>query len=85
MAALLFPCTVFESQKRMDDYGAADMRSGDLTSGQLKTQFRLTDVSTRVDPYTLRRSAAFGGWSSMFRPSAAGGAGRASGVRPDTV
>lgn len=72
MAALLFPCTVFESQKRMDDYGAADMRSGDLTSGQLKTQFRLTDVSTRVDPYTLRRSAAFGGWSSMFRPPAAG-------------
>ncbi|MBH1930512.1 DUF3289 family protein [Serratia rubidaea] len=72
MTALTFPCTVFETQKRMDDYGAADMRSGDLTSGQLKTQFRLTDVSTRVDPYTLRRSAAFGGWSSMFRPPAAG-------------
>ncbi|CAI1142522.1 Protein of uncharacterised function (DUF3289) [Serratia rubidaea] len=55
MTALTFPCTVFETQKRMDDYGAADMRSGDLTSGQLKTQFRLTDVSTRVAPYTLRR------------------------------
>ncbi|CAE1149836.1 DUF3289 family protein [Serratia sp. Tan611] len=73
MTALMFPCTVFETQKRMDDYGAEDMRSGDLTAGQLKTQFRLTDISTKVDPYTLRRLAAFGGRSSMFRPPAAGG------------
>lgn len=73
MTALMFPCTVFETQKRMDDYGAEDMRSGDLTAGQLKTQFRLTDISTKVEPYTLRRLAAFGGRSSMFRPPAAGG------------
>ncbi|CAI0952377.1 Protein of uncharacterised function (DUF3289) [Serratia rubidaea] len=55
MAALQFPCTIFKTQKRMDDYGASDMRCGDLSASQLKTHFRLADVSTTVDPWTLTR------------------------------
>nr|WP_250636774.1 DUF3289 family protein [Serratia rubidaea] len=39
----------------MDDYGASDMRCGDLSASQLKTHFRLADVSTTVDPWTLTR------------------------------
>ncbi|WP_255212464.1 DUF3289 family protein, partial [Serratia plymuthica] len=31
MSALEFPCTIFKTQKRMDDYGAEDMRCGDLS------------------------------------------------------
>ncbi|WP_032484803.1 DUF3289 family protein, partial [Yersinia pestis] len=39
--ALYFPCTVFKTQKRMDDYGADDMRCGDLSATQLKTDFNV--------------------------------------------
>ncbi len=28
MTALQFPCTIFKTQKWMDDYGARDMRYG---------------------------------------------------------
>ena len=62
MAALEFPCIIFKSQKRMDDYSASDMRYGDLTEMQLKSQYRLNYISDQVDPYTLTRR------SSMDRP-----------------
>lgn len=39
----------------MDDYGASDMRCVDLTAEQLNKHFRLTEVSTKVDPYTLTK------------------------------
>ncbi|WON76498.1 YPO3983 family protein [Serratia sp. UGAL515B_01] len=51
--ALRFPCTVFRTQKRMDDYAADDMRYADLSAMQLKTDFKLNSVSSKVDPYTL--------------------------------
>ncbi|WON76496.1 YPO3983 family protein [Serratia sp. UGAL515B_01] len=50
---LRFPCTVFRTQKRMDDYAADDMRCGDLSATQLKTDFKLNHVSSKVDSYTL--------------------------------
>ncbi|MCG8709865.1 DUF3289 family protein [Brenneria sp. 4F2] len=50
--ALHFPHRVFESQNKMDDYQAPDMRYGDHSESTLKNIFSLTDVSTRVDPYT---------------------------------
>lgn len=66
MAEITLPCTLFETQKWMDDYGAADMRCGDLSEAQLKNQFNLQDVSTRVDPYTLTRITPFTQPQSMF-------------------
>ncbi|QJW58421.1 hypothetical protein HL670_05373 [Serratia plymuthica] len=57
MSALEFPCTIFKTQKQMDDYGASDMHFGDLSETQLKTHFHLTDVSTRVSPYSLTKIA----------------------------
>ena len=53
MTALRFPCTIFRTQNRMDDYSAEDMRYDDLSASQLKNDFHLPDVSIRVDPYTL--------------------------------
>lgn len=50
-----FPCVVYETQKKMDDYQAADMRYGDLSAHRLMTSYGLNDVSTMVDPYTLRQ------------------------------
>lgn len=66
MYALQFPCTIFKTQKRMNDYSASDMRYGDLTETQLKTQFHLLDVSTRANPYTLTRITPFNQPQSMF-------------------
>ena len=62
MKALQIPCTLFKTQKRMDDYGASDMRYGDLTEVQLKSQYQLNYISDQIDPWTLTRR------SSMDRP-----------------
>lgn len=50
-----FPCVVYETQKKMDDYQAPDMRYGDLSAHRLMTYYGLNDVSTLVDPYTLQQ------------------------------
>ncbi|MCR4459779.1 MULTISPECIES: DUF3289 family protein [unclassified Pseudescherichia] len=50
-----FPCVVYETQNKMDDYQAPDMRYGDLNAHRLMTYYGLTDVSTLVDPYTLQQ------------------------------
>ncbi|MGV3346992.1 YPO3983 family protein [Enterobacteriaceae bacterium LUAb1] len=55
MTALQFPCTIFKTQHRMDDYGANDMRCGDLTAAQLKTYYRLEKISDNVNPWTLTK------------------------------
>ncbi|BCQ33960.1 hypothetical protein ERHA55_14410 [Erwinia rhapontici] len=55
MSALSFPCTIFTTKKRMDDFGANDMCCGDLSTEQLKRDFGLATVSDRVDPWTLAR------------------------------
>lgn len=66
MAALHFPCTIFKTQKWMDDYGAKDMRCGDLTEAQLKSQYRMDYISDRVDPWTLTRRSSMDRPQSMF-------------------
>jgi len=43
----------------MDDYGARDMRYGDLTEVQLRKHYHLDNVSTRVNPYTLTKVIPF--------------------------
>ncbi|CAI1515288.1 Protein of uncharacterised function (DUF3289) [Serratia quinivorans] len=59
MSALEFPCTIFKTQKRMDDYRAEDMRCGDLSESQLKNTFNLADISARVNPFTLTKITPF--------------------------
>ncbi|WP_276973644.1 YPO3983 family protein [Tatumella ptyseos] len=66
MAALQFPCTLFKTQNRMDDYSAQDMRCGDLTEEQLKSLYRLDYISDRVDPWTLKRRSSMDRPRSMF-------------------
>ncbi|NIF59787.1 DUF3289 family protein [Enterobacter sp. Ap-916] len=69
MPALQFPCTIFKTQKKMDDYTASDMRCGDLSEIDLKARFHLVDVSTRVNPYTLTAISPFSQPKSMFHGS----------------
>lgn len=59
MDTLRLPCLLFQTQRKWDDVFAADMRCGDLTAYQLTRQFLLTQVSARVDPYTLTRLTPF--------------------------
>jgi uncharacterized protein (TIGR03034 family) len=59
MPALQFPCMIFKTQKWMDDYAASDMQCGDLSEAQLKSQFKLVDVSARANPYTLKKIPPF--------------------------
>lgn len=66
MAAIQLPCTLFQTRKWINDYGAADMRCGDLTEVQLKKHFHLVDVSARVNPYTLTKITAFNQPQSRF-------------------
>ncbi|MBS0910336.1 DUF3289 family protein [Tatumella sp. JGM118] len=49
--ALQLPCTLFRTQKRMDDYSASDMRCGELTETQLRTS--LPQASLQKGPCTL--------------------------------
>lgn len=66
MAALEFPCIIFQTKNRMDDYNAKDMRCGDLSEAQLKTHYGLDYISDQVDPWTLNRRSAFDNPRSKF-------------------
>ena len=66
MTALQFPCTLFKTQNRMDDYSAQDMRCGDLTAEQLKSNYGPVDISTRSLPHTLQKVTPFTQPQSMF-------------------
>ena len=66
MPALQFPCTIFKTQKRMDDYSASDMRCGDLTEAELKSKYRLDYISNLVDPWTLTRRSSMGRPQPLF-------------------
>ncbi|AYA14162.1 MULTISPECIES: PAAR domain-containing protein [Enterobacter] len=50
------PARIYTTQRMMDDYGAKDMHHGDLSEEALKGRFGLTDVSAKVNPYTLTLS-----------------------------
>ncbi|QGU85876.1 DUF3289 family protein [Erwinia sorbitola] len=69
MARLQYPCVLFQSQRRMDDYNSRDMQYGDLTAQQLKTHFGLRYISDQVDPYTLTKTSALNRPQSMFSGS----------------
>lgn len=56
MSALTFPCRIFETRNRMDDYHSSDMYYGDMTEKQLKAM-HLTEVSASINPYTMTRIA----------------------------
>lgn len=74
LQSVSFPCVLFETQKKMEDYVAEDMRYGDLSESLLKSYFHLNDVSTRVDPWTLTRVSPFNQPHSRFHGSRQQGA-----------
>lgn len=66
MTMARFPQTLFSTQRPFEDYGADDMRSGDISESRLKQEFQLSPVSNVVDPYTLTRLTTFNNPQSRF-------------------
>ncbi|WP_380182848.1 DUF3289 family protein [Kalamiella sp. sgz302252] len=54
--ALRLPFIVFQTQNRMEDDSADDMRCGDLSELQLRKKFRLEKVSGMYDPWRAERT-----------------------------
>lgn len=53
----------------MDDYGADDMKNGDLTEAELKGKFNLKRVSDTLDPYTGEKlTTSFTAYSFNAKP-----------------
>ncbi|YCH30856.1 DUF3289 family protein [Erwinia sp. D4-22] len=66
MIKLTFPQTLYTTEHQFNDYGTDDMRYGDITATRLKKEFRLTNISNVVDPWTMTRLTAFDNPQSRF-------------------
>ena len=66
MIKLTFPHMLYATQHEFNDYGTDDMRYGDITAARLKKEFRLTNISNVVDPWTMTRLTAFANPQSRF-------------------
>lgn len=53
-SSIFFPCTLFETVARFDDYRTDDMQCGDMGDEEL-LMLGLRDISAPVDPYRLVR------------------------------
>lgn len=62
----IFPQTIFTTQRRFNDYGASDMRYGDISGDRLQREFGLKNISNMIDPYTLTRLTTFDNPQSRF-------------------
>ncbi|MGD9426447.1 DUF3289 family protein [Pantoea sp. NSTU24] len=63
MSVLTFPFIVYQTQHRFNDYSTDDMKYGDLTEKQLRSDLGLDDVSDVVDPWTGKKVSIF----NLFR------------------
>ena len=59
MSALKFPFTVYQTRHRFNDYSTDDMKCGDLTEKQLRSDLGLDDVSDVVNPWTGKEVSVF--------------------------
>lgn len=66
MIKLTFPQTLYTTEHQFNDYGTDDMRYGDITATRLKKEFRLTNISNVVDPWTMTRLTAFDNPQARF-------------------
>ncbi|WP_312175964.1 DUF3289 family protein [Pseudescherichia sp.] len=66
MTNAVFPQTIFMTQRPFNDYGADDIRYGDISADRLIREFGLKNISNIVDPYTLTRLTTFDNPQSRF-------------------
>lgn len=66
MAMATFPLTIFATQRIFNDYGADDMRYGDICERRMKNEFCLTHISNVVDPWSMTRLHPFHNPQSRF-------------------
>ncbi|BFO10121.1 DUF3289 family protein [Serratia rubidaea] len=66
MSMAKFPQQIYATRNNFNDYGADDMRHGDISETRLKREFHLTTISNVVNPYTLTRLTAFNNPQNRF-------------------
>lgn len=66
MAKLTFPQKLYATEHQFNDYGTDDMRYGDITAACLKKEFRLSNISNVIDPWTMTRLTSFDNPQSRF-------------------
>lgn len=66
MALATFPLNIFTTQRMFNDYGADDMRYGDICERRMKNEFGLTHISNVVDPWNMTRLHPFHNPQSRF-------------------
>ncbi|MDC6119143.1 DUF3289 family protein [Serratia rubidaea] len=66
MSMAKFPQQIYATRNNFNDYGADDMRHGDISEMRLKREFHLTTISNVVNPYTLTRLTAFNNPQNRF-------------------
>lgn len=81
MAMATFPQTIYTTQRFFNDYGADDMRYGDISEARLKNEFNLNHISNQVDPYSMTRLTAFHNPQSRFHGAYGGRRGEAISVQ----
>ncbi|MEQ4529686.1 MAG: DUF3289 family protein [Mixta sp.] len=66
MVKITFPQKLYATEHRFNDYGTDDMRYGDMSAACLKKEFRLSNISNVIDPWTMTRLTAFANPQSRF-------------------
>ncbi len=61
-----FPLNIFTTQRMFNDYGADDMRYGDICERRMKNEFGLTHISNVIDPWNMTRLHPFHNPQSRF-------------------
>jgi len=59
MSALKLSATIYQTKHRFNDYSTDDMKCGDLSEKQLRSDLGLDDVSDVVDPWTGKEVSIF--------------------------
>lgn len=69
MPALKFPATIFQTKHKFNDYSTDDMKCGDFTEKQLRSDLGLDDVSNVVDPWTGKEVSIFNAFQDTRQKS----------------
>lgn len=59
MSVLNLPTTIYQTKHNFNDYSTDDMKCGDLTEKQLRSDLGLDDISDVVDPWTGKEISIF--------------------------
>lgn len=69
MSVLKLPATIYQTKHKFNDYSTDDMKCGDLSEKQLRSDLGLDDISDVVDPWTGQEVSVFSSFRDSFPKS----------------